>query len=42
MENKYKIIVSYIQDMSVEIPNPESLITIRNTITEYQMKVNIK
>ena len=41
MENKYKIIVSYIQDMSVEIPNPESLITIRNTIPEYQMKVNI-
>ena len=41
MENKYKIIVSYIQDLSVEIPNPESLITIRNTIPEYQMKVSI-
>ena len=41
MENKYKIIVSYIQDLSVEIPSPESLITIRNTIPEYQMKVNI-
>jgi len=41
MENKYKIIVSYIQDMSVEIPNPESLITIRNTIPEYRMKVKI-
>tara|TARA_A100001011_G_scaffold268479_1_gene277641 strand:- start:892 stop:1314 length:423 start_codon:yes stop_codon:yes gene_type:complete len=41
MKNKYKIIVSYIQDLSVEIPSPESLITIRNTIPEYQMKVNI-
>ena len=41
MENKYKIILSYIQDLSVEIPNPESLITIRNTIPEYQMKVSI-
>ena len=41
MENKYKIIVSYIQDLSVEIPSPESLITIRNTIPEYQMKVDI-
>ena len=41
MENKYKIIVSYIQDLSIEIQNPESLITIRNTIPEYQMKVNI-
>ena len=41
MENKYKIIVSYIQDLSVEIPSPESLITIRNTIPEFQMKVDI-
>tara|TARA_B100001093_G_scaffold457182_1_gene468726 strand:+ start:130 stop:552 length:423 start_codon:yes stop_codon:yes gene_type:complete len=41
MENKYKIIISYIQDLSVEIPNPESLITVRNTIPEFQMKVNI-
>ena len=41
MENKYKIILSYIQDLSVEIPTPESLVTIRNTIPEYKMKVNI-
>ena len=41
MENKYKIIVNYIQDLSIEIPSPESLITIRNTIPEYQMRVNI-
>ena len=41
MENKYKIIVSYIQDLSVEIPSPESLLTIRNTIPEFQMKVDI-
>ena len=31
MENKYKIIVNYIQDLSIEIPSPESLITIRNS-----------
>tara|TARA_Y100000816_G_C25705539_1_gene372618 strand:+ start:28 stop:450 length:423 start_codon:yes stop_codon:yes gene_type:complete len=42
MEDKYKIIVSYIQDLSIEIPNPETLIKIRNTIPEYQMKVDIK
>ena len=41
MENKYKIIISYIQDLSVEIPSPESLITIRNTTPEYRMGVNI-
>ena len=41
MENKYKIVVSYIQDLSIEIPSPESLLTIRNTIPEFQMKVDI-
>ena len=41
MENKYKIIVSYIQDLSVEIPSPESLLSIRNTIPEFQVKVDI-
>ena len=41
MENKYKIIISYIQDLSIEIPNPESLITIRNTTAEYRMGVDI-
>ena len=41
MENKYKIIVSYIQDLSVEIPSPENLLTIRNTIPEFQVKVDI-
>ena len=42
MENKYKIVVSYIQDLSVEIPSPEALVTVRNTIPEYKMKVDIK
>ena len=41
MENKYKIIISYIQDLSIEIPSPESLITIRNTTPEYRMSVDI-
>ena len=42
MENKFKIIVSYIKDISVEIQSTEALITIRNTIPEYKMKVDIK
>ena len=41
MKNKFKIIVSYIKDLSVEIPSPEALVTIRNTIPEYKMKVDI-
>ena len=42
MENKFKLIVSYIKDLSVEIPSPEALLTIRNTIPEYKMKVDIQ
>ena len=42
MENKYQIVVSYIQDLSVEIPNPDTIVTIRNTIPEYKMRVDIK
>ena len=41
MENKYKIVLNYIQDLSIEISSPESLVTIRNTIPEFQMKVDI-
>ena len=41
MEDKYKIIISYIQDLSIEIPSPESLITVRNTTAEYRMGVDI-
>tara|TARA_B100001027_G_C16203427_1_gene301634 strand:+ start:53 stop:475 length:423 start_codon:yes stop_codon:yes gene_type:complete len=41
MKGKYKIIVSYIQDLSIEIPSPESLLTIRNTIPEFKMQVGI-
>ena len=37
MENKYKIILSYIQDLSVEITSPESLVTIRNTIPDLKL-----
>ena len=42
MEDKYKIIISYIQDLSVEITSPEALVTIRNTIPDYKMTVSLK
>ena len=41
MKDKYKIILNYIKDLSIEIPNPEALITSRNNISKYEMKVNI-
>ena len=42
MENKYNIIDSYIQDLQVEIPSTETLITIMTYIPVYKMKVDIK
>ena len=42
MENKYKIIISYIQDLSVEITSPEALVAIRNAIPDYKMTVGLK
>ena len=41
MNNKYKIVLNYIKDLSVEIPSPEALITSRNNIGKYEIKVNI-
>ena len=41
IKDKYKIILNYIKDLSIEIPNPEALITSRNNISKYEMKVNI-
>ena len=41
MSDKYKIVLNYIKDLSVEIPNPEALITSRNNIGRYEIKVNI-
>ena len=35
MENKYKIVLNYIKDLTVEIPNPDALITTRNNISKY-------
>ena len=35
------LITCLVVGLSVEIPSPESLVTIRNSIPEYQMKVNI-
>ena len=41
MKNKYKIILNYIKDLSVEISDPETLLSIRNNISKYKMDLNI-
>ena len=41
MKDKYKIILNYIKDLSVETADPETLIIARNNIPNYLMDVNI-
>ena len=41
MKDKYKIVINYIKDLTVEIPNTDSLITARNNISKYVMKIDI-
>ena len=41
MTKKYKIILKYIKDISVEIPNPETFIFSKDYITKYSLGINI-
>ena len=41
MTIKHKILLGYIKDLSVETPNPESLISARENISRYSLKLDI-
>ena len=41
MKDSFKILLSYIKDLSVEIPNTETLIATRENISKYLMDINI-
>ena len=41
MTKKYEIIIKYVQDLSVEIPNAETFIFSREYITKYILGINI-
>ena len=41
MSIKHKIILSYIKDLSVETPDPQSLIVARERISKYGLKLDI-
>ncbi len=41
MSVKYKIILNYIKDLSVETPDPESLIVARERVSEYGLNLDI-
>ena len=41
MTKKYEIILKYIKDLSVEIPNAETFVFSREYITKYSLGINI-
>ena len=41
MTVKHKILVSYIKDLSLETPDPESLISARKNISKYTLKLDL-
>ena len=41
MSDKYKILLNYIKDLSIEIPDPETLILARDCLPNYIMDINI-
>ncbi len=41
MTIKHKILLNYIKDLSVETPNPESLIAARENISKYSLKLDV-
>ena len=41
MTKKYEIALKYINDISIEIPDPETFIFSRDYITKYSLGINI-
>ena len=41
MSNKFEILAEYIKDFSIETPNIETLLYVRNNIKSYQMNLDI-
>ena len=41
MTVKHKILLGYIKDLSVETPDPESLIAARENISKYSLKLDL-
>ncbi len=41
MDKKYKIILNFIKDLSIETPDAETLIFVRENISKYQLSIDI-
>jgi len=42
MNKNFKIILNYIKDLSVETPDAETLVFVKNKISKYQLSIDIK
>jgi len=42
MTEKFEIVLNYIKDLSIETPDVETLIFVRNNINKYQLNLDIK
>ena len=42
MTKEYKILLNYVKDLSVETPDVETLLNVRNSIPHYTVSVNIE
>ena len=42
MSKKFKILLEYIKDLSIETPDAETLIFVKENIGNYQMNIDIK
>ena len=41
MEKKYKVLINYIKDLSVETPNAETLMFVKDHISNHHLNINI-
>ena len=42
MNKNFKIILNYIKDLSIETPDAETLVFVKNKISKYQLSIDIK
>ena len=41
MEKKYKILLNFIKDLSIETPDAETLLFVKDQIASYQLGIDI-
>ena len=42
MNKNFKIILNYVKDLSIETPDAETLVFVKDKISKYQLSIDIK